>query len=339
MKIAQFHNRPCAGTALAGRANGGGWDEGSWRIGNFFGLRSGQVFEKGEVMMFRFGKSSYVAMAAALFAVWTSPAISQDYTQSGSTLLITGSTGSDNLSVTGGAAGAVVVTDNENAEVETFSNISRINIDLRGGNDLLSLSNIDLNGGLISARLGADNDSVVVTGSLDADVILDGELGDDDVDLSGGVTVLGSLDIYGGIRDDVIDLTGVGVNGDLWIDAQAGDDDLTFDGLAVGGRTRIDLGAGVDFATGAGAVFDDDVVLIAGLGNDDILNSLNTYNGDLTVDLRGGDDDYAELDSFVNGDYRVDGGAGNDDFNDTGTIVLGSRSSTSVLLSADEELT
>ena len=71
-------------------------------------------------------------------------------------------------------------------------------------------------------------------------------------------------------------------------------------------------------------------MIITGLGNDDLFNSANIFAADLFVELRGGADDYEELGSTINGDYHVDGGAGGDSFDDTGTVVVGSRTTTSV---------
>jgi len=256
--------------------------------------------------------------------------IAQDFQVSGSTLIITGDRDADDLTVSGGALGEVFVTDSQGTEIDSFSGIRNIDIDLLGGRDLLTLNNLALDGGVVSARLGADEDDVVVLGLIDADLILDGETEDDFIDLGRGVTVTGDLDVYGGLRNDFINLNGAGVQGNLWVDAQAGDDELLYDGLVVDGRSRIDLGVGHDNAAGTGAIFGNDVEYIAGLGDDDVFHSTNAYNGDLRVDLRGGDDAYAERSGFVDGYYHVDGGACDDDFDDSGTVVIGSQTTNSV---------
>jgi hypothetical protein len=275
-------------------------------------------------------KSGFIATVAAAMCAWTNVGVAQEFTVSGSTLRIRGETDADNLTVTGGLLGEVVVTDGQGNELDTFGDIDRIEIDLRGGGDVLTLVDLALDGGFVGVKLGADGDDVFVTGLIDADLILDGEGDADLFDLSGGATITGDLDVYGGLRNDDILLTGAVVNGDLWVDGQAGDEELTVDGLVVDGRSRIDLGVGDDTLLGSGATFTGDVLIIAGLGSDDIFNDANIFDGDLTVELRGGDDDYEEIGSTINGDYDVDGGPGDDDFDDTGTTVVGSRTVESV---------
>ncbi len=278
-----------------------------------YGLRSGLI----------------AAIASAAFACGNT-GFAQDFSVSGSTLRIVGDSDDETLVLTGGAPGEVIVTDGNGDEIDAFDGIRQIDIDLRGGEDVLTLSNLALDGGFISANVGLAGDAVFVTGLIDADLVLRGGGDADLMDLSGGTIVTGNLDIYGGVRSDDVILTGLVVTGDLWVDTQGGDDELLFDGLTVDGRTRIDLGAGDDDAGGTGATFNDDVVIIAGLGSDDLFNSANVFTGDLFVDLRGGNDDYEELGSTIDGDYDVDGGAGNDSFDDSGTVVLGSRSTKSV---------
>jgi large repetitive protein len=290
--------------------------------------RAGSKYKEAEAMSGL--KCGFIATVAAAVCAWTNLGIAQDFSVSGSTLTVKGDTGADNLTFTGGLLGEVVVTDGQGNEIDAFADIDRIEIDLRGGGDLLTLADLALDGGFVGVKLGADGDDVFVTGLIDADLILDGEGDADLFDLSGGATITGDLEIYGGLRNDDILLTGVVVNGDLLVDGQAGDEELNFDGLAVDGRTRIDLGVGDDSAVGSGAAFIGDVELIAGLGTDDVFNDANVYDGDLTVSLGGGEDDYEELGSTVNGDYHVNGGAGDDDFDDTGTVVVGSRTTTSV---------
>lgn len=280
--------------------------------------------------MYGLKSSGFLGALTAAVLAWTNVGVAQEFSVSGSTLRIRGEADSDNLTLSGGAIGDVLVTDGDGNEIDAFSGINRIEVDLRGGEDVLTLTDLALDGGSVSAKLGADGDDVFVTGLIDADLLLDGEGDADRLDLSGGATITGDLDVSGGLRNDDILLSGAVVNGDLWVDGQAGDEELSFDGLTVDGRTRIDLGPGDDSAIGTGAVFVDDVAIIAGLGNDDVFNTANLYGGNLTVDLGGGADDYEELGATIDGDYDVDGGAGDDDFDDTGTVVAGSRTVTSV---------
>jgi len=264
-----------------------------------------------------------------------SSAMSQEVSQSGSVLTVRGDTDRDDVTIVGTGPGNVTVTNNQGGDSEDYTGVDTVQVDLRTGDDTLSISNLDLsqggvglaapNFGFVNVKLGFGEDEVFVSGTINADALIDGEAESDDIDLSAGVTVVGSLGVYGGLRDDEINLTGVGVGVDLLVDAQGGDDELLFSGLLVNGLASIDLGAGNDYAAGTGATFTDDAQVIAGLGDDTIENSANVYSGSLYVELRGGDDDYSELAANIAGDYSVDGGPGNDNFDDTGTIVGGTR--------------
>lgn len=254
-----------------------------------------------------------------------SSAMSQEVSQSGSVLTVIGDTDRDDVTIVGTGPGIVTVTNNQGGDSEDYTGIDTVQVDLRTGDDTLSISNLDLNLGFVNVALGFGEDEVFGSGPFNADVLINGEAESDDINLSAGVTVIGSLGVYGGLRDDEIDLTGVGVDVDLFVDAQGGEDEVYFSGLLVSGVASIDLGAGADYAAGTGATFTDDVQMIAGLGDDTIENSTNVYSGSLFVELRGGDDDYSELAANIVGDYSVDGGPGNDNFDDTGTIVGGTR--------------
>jgi hypothetical protein len=278
--------------------------------------------------MFAVSKSRLVAAIAASACAWTSQGMAQSISKSGSTLTVKGTTGVDNLTLTGSTAGAIAVLNNRNSQTTAFTGIQRINVDLLGGNDVLNLVSLDLNGGIASVKMGADNDAVTASGTNDASLSLDGELGNDDITVSG--TVSGDVALYGGIRDDIIDVSGTTFDGDLYVDAQGGEDDVYYDGTTVFGLTHLDLGPGADLAEGSGALFMDDVEIIAGLEDDQVNNSNSTYEGNLFVDLRGGDDNYNELSSFVGGDYHIDGGPGTDHVDHTGTVVVGSTSTTSI---------
>jgi hypothetical protein len=119
--------------------------------------------------------------------------MSLDSSQSGSTLTVTGTNDQEDVTITGTGAGAVTVTNDRNGNFESFTGVSTLVVDLRSSGDRLEIIGVDLDGGFVNVRMGADNDILTLGGTLDADVRLDGEAGEDDIDLSGGVTVLGDL--------------------------------------------------------------------------------------------------------------------------------------------------
>ncbi|MEM6561474.1 MAG: calcium-binding protein, partial [Planctomycetota bacterium] len=232
--------------------------------------------------------------------------------QNGNTLDITGTDEADVIVITrelDEELGSVLRVIANEADLGVFPGISRINADLRGGDD-----NFDLDTGLPNTFIttvfgGAGNDVIRVD---EGDHALDGGAGDDDIAIAFGGGVIrggdGNDTLDGGNEDGVAIFGGDGNDvisaalGNLF--GEAGDDELTVVRAAFsGGGGLLDGGSGDDLIriTGAGT----NAEAIGGAGDDIILADPET---NVSISGGSGNDMIDAFDSV--GD--IDGGIGND---------------------------
>lgn len=223
--------------------------------------------------------------------------------------------------------------------------VRSIKLDLKGGDDDLEISGVQIPGSL-TAILGEGNNSVFIDGdtSIGGALSLKSGVGNDSFDLVNGVRVAKNLTVSAGAGTNDIDLLfGVHVGGALAVSTGAGNDTVRFGRLFVGGATTAKLGdgenslrndvsdAGRTHLQGAAKFFfgaDEDVFdlaeetffgagLTANLGNGFNLVELEEFTiGGKLVSITGGfgGDIVRVADSNINGSLKVALGGGQNSF-------------------------
>jgi hypothetical protein len=189
-------------------------------------------------------------------------------TLSGSSLVVTGDSSSNALTIEPALDGVTVVglygTLVDGSSEVTFPGVRRLTVKLRKGSDRLTLTQVtlpqgidsveldDVRGGAVRIRTGNGNDWVSFFGPSSFDGLsvetsngndwvwvegawvsgdLDIDTGADDDDVTIVATlVTDDLDIHQGNDDDVLVLADVTVDDDTHLDGENGDDVLFFDG-------------------------------------------------------------------------------------------------------------
>lgn len=240
----------------------------------------------------------------------------------GTMLIVTFDGGGDpDVVLTGTAEGAITVTGTD--DDGSFTGIRNIKIvghagsdhitldklllrgnitaDLRGGDDVFTMTGETIIGGNISIKTGDGADTV----RIDADVA--GKqitlLKNVTVDLGSAAAGIDTFTIFGDqLDDEVREITGIG--GNLTVKGQGGSQQVSFDTLLLTKNLKIDLGAGNDSIRLAVDANEADVgVLVGGnatlkLGDgDDAVTFIGggegavTFNRNLTIDLGNDDGD------------------------------------------------
>jgi hypothetical protein len=202
--------------------------------------------------------------------------------------IVISSTNGD-VNVTGGGAG---LTDN-NGTVTVTGNVDSINVDLGGGSDSVTMSNISLASGLagrigditIDTGDGADSVHLSNVDSNNITINADGpssglggggirglfnQTGSNDLVTLTNVNADASLTITTGGGADDVALNHVTVTGDGLVTTGAGNDELhSHDGSYQGSFNAVFMGAGNDLLESGGNDFRSAITLISGgLGSD-----------------------------------------------------------------------
>lgn len=250
--------------------------------------------------------------------------------QDGGTLSIEGTAAADDLFIETVATGDVVITDNDTGDSEEFFDVTRIIIHGRRGNDILTLGELDLDGGRLSVYGDDGHDQLLFGGNVFAAVRAFGGGGHDLVDFgSAGLEIDGNVLIEAGAGADDVSAGDTHFLGFLAIDTDAGSDVVEYDLVEVEGYFHLQLGAGHDEAFGSGCLFHWRVHIEGEAGDDwvhhDADTAGNVYETNLQVQMGAGRDLYEEIDGTVDGNFNANGGPGRDSIDVSGTVFNGTR--------------
>jgi Ca2+-binding RTX toxin-like protein len=223
--------------------------------------------------------------------------------------------GNDVVVFNGPAAGAGFVADFDG----DFS------IDAGAGNDSLTLSNIEVDGD-VSINTGAGNDRLTAS-EIEAtgDVSVNAGVGNDNLTLTGASAA--SLSVNLGAGNDTAQLTDLDVDGAISLNAGDGNDSLTISGAASADddadNVSVNLGGGNDTLNVSGLDVVGNVNVTGGAGNDSVSLS-GEVEGDVSLELGAGNDKLSLNNlTVVDGDLNIHLGAGNDKLTVSGLDVDG----------------
>jgi hypothetical protein len=249
--------------------------------------------------------------------------------QSGSTLFIRGDNAGNEIGITEVGDDTYLVagvgTTVNGAAERTFSGIRNINVDLRGGNDILGVADdftgLDVAIGVIAEDEPADLTGIETTDltGLDGTLIIQMGTGNDLVGLT--VDVGGSVIVNTSSGADRVDVASSEVNGDLIINTQDGADSVTVLDSFVNASIVVNTGRHVDGVlvqqSDAGGIVvnggreRDQVGVFDVLSENHIIVIGDTGNDDLEVE-------------FTESRYlQINGGSGNDEIDADGNDVFG----------------
>ncbi len=251
----------------------------------------------------------------------------------GGTLTITGDNSANEVAVEQTTEGLRVRTisgtklNGTTNGILTFVNPTQTTIDLKGGNDRLTLG--DYLGGGVSVQMGAGHDQVNLSGiNTDGDLKIDLGAGNDGLAAHlGGVShtdanvVGGNVTLLGGAGGDRMILESLNALNNLTLDAGADNDVVLLGSGSTNGTTSVLLGNGNDVASLANrtsrglfsltAAAGDDLVGVIhcefqqpatfdlGVGKDALLTSTNLFLANVTrAGGTGNDTLYSTADSF-----------------------------------------
>ena len=277
--------------------------------------------------------STLVAITMAL--AFTAPAHAAPATasQSGSGFLtVNGGSGGnkhDDIELVGLGSGVIDVIDNGSggSSLGSFSGVTGVAVNLKGGENSLSLDNVDIPNSLTISAGGKD-DTVSVNNALVVGGFLTIALGKGDnhvnADHSGvdSISVGSNVNIDTGSGDDAIGLSVLNSNAHVTIKAGGGDDDVAISGSSsIGNRLIINAGSGNNTV-----VIADTWATVAQVfsgGGEDNVQIVNTQIADFMDVISGGGVDTVLTDSSTAGnEYRINCGPGVDTLTDGGTPTV-----------------
>lgn len=185
-------------------------------------------------------------------------------------------------------------TINGRAEPDFFFIDDDVHIDLRGGEDVLTIRGAVVPGD-VGIDLGSDDDVFTWTGGSLHSLFVSGASSADAITVD-SLTIGGDLKIAGNDGRDALSVTSVTVGGKTSLDGDSGDDTFLVDGLQQGGRFSLNAGDGNDGAL--------------------VLDSHFGASATLELDAR---DDHVTLQEVTADDaVGIDGGGGVDTYTDGG---------------------
>jgi hypothetical protein len=224
-------------------------------------------------------------------------------------LIIEGTNDNDIVTITGippGVAGSgmYLVTTKQGVQPQQTQTVSGVTgdicVNLRGGNDQLTMNNVYVNGSII-IEMESGNDTVtlgdldVVSSSEDLEV----NLGTGNDELNGRRNFIGGdQTLVGGDGDDTFTFEGIASPFTLgtsaagnanWVTGE-GNDTVTVLYAFIAGAFAIDLGGGTDSLDIFGSAASGNVVFLGGAGSDTLTVDTNFFDAALLVDT-GADND------------------------------------------------
>jgi hypothetical protein len=208
-------------------------------------------------------------------------------TLSGSSLVVTGDTSGNTLTIEGTVDGLTVTglygTLVDGSSEVTFSGVQRLTVKMRKGSDRLTLTQLTLPGKL-DVRLGKGHDSVELDDVRSGAVFIRTGDGDDAVGFF-GPSSFDSVSVQTSNGRDWIWVEGAWVAGDLDIDTGADDDDVTIVATQVADDIHVHQGNDDDFLVLADVTVDDDTHLDGENGDDFLVfDGYLWFGDDLDID-------------------------------------------------------
>ncbi|RLS56972.1 MAG: hypothetical protein DWH91_05420 [Planctomycetota bacterium] len=259
-------------------------------------------------------------------------------TLNGSTLTITGDNSNNELAVEQTVGGLQVRAINGTKLNGTadgslvFSNPSRINLDLLGGNDQLFLS--DFLGGTVNVQMGSGNDTLTLEGiNSDGALTIDLNSGNDRLEARLGGSeptdsnvVGGNFTLQCGNGNDTVLIGALNALQNISIDGNNGNDVIGLGAGRTDGTTSILLGNGNDTAGLSDRTLVGNFSLNAGNGDDLVgLNQLEV-EGASTIELGNGKDALLSQSTAFYGNVSRKGGTGTDQiFSQNDTFFSGNN--------------
>lgn len=200
----------------------------------------------------------------------------------------------------------------------TFANPTQTNIDLKGGNDRLTLG--DFLGAGVSVQMGSGNDQVNLNGiSTDGDLEIDLGAGNDGLlSKSGGLglsdpnVVGGNLRLVGGAGRDRLILTSLNALHNLTVDAGTDNDVVLLSTNSTNGIASVLLGSGNDIMSLSTTTSRGLFSLNAGTGDDLVSLQQCEFEQPATFNMGAGKDALLSRDNLYLANVTQAGGTGSD---------------------------
>jgi hypothetical protein len=201
-------------------------------------------------------------------------------TQKGTTLNVVGNNANDNVEIDGIAPGVVVVTDNSTGLSTLHIGVRNINVDTKGGQDVVVVGGntafLDLGGGTLKINTGDNNDFVAVTGLANSALTIDTGKGTD-VALVVNSLVVGKATVNTGSEDDIVVFDTVIFANDVSVDTGSGVDLFAADNISVSGNLTVKLGSGNDFLALTNSLVGGKLSIDGQAGIDEIVDATGTF--------------------------------------------------------------
>ena len=173
----------------------------------------------------------------------------------------------------------------------TFTVRDDVRIDMNGGNDTVTVRNLNLDNyshSDLSINLGTGNDTLVVDST---------DLGDD-------------LDVVAGHGNDDIDVLETTAS-DVRIDGEYGDDEVFLDELAARASVSVDTGEDDDTVSVYDSNIGNDLIITTDAGQDDAIVHSTDVADDISINT-GSNNDYVAVDRSNADDITIQSGSGAD---------------------------
>ena len=238
-------------------------------------------------------------------------------------LSIVGDAGDNDVFVVGTGVSGQVDVYVDGSYYDTFSGIKTIKANMKGGDDLLELTSIQI-GGAVTADMGQGDDlfaidtmpffggegiappsSVFIGGSViaklgnndgdQADILtfFAGE-GGPGITIGNNVTLAGADiyigDIFGPFGSSAVDPGDINIGGFLKISNNGRDSSVILQNTNVGGTTVVSLGGGEDYVEVFTSSFARRVAVSMGAGDDDLIVGFSSFAADVVANGGKGDD-------------------------------------------------
>jgi hypothetical protein len=214
-------------------------------------------------------------------------------------LSILGDDGPNFIQITPGVGtGAFVVTGVDGTAVNgaalvTVTDVRKMNIDMKAGQDRVELLQVDLEQTL-SAKLGPDQDAFLFDGGrVKGKAEIKGGKDADELTVRGGARIGGKLVFETGKKNDTITVNNASIGGGLRISSGGGNDQITvqFSTLDEAEEALIQAGDGADRVDLLSVNFEDDFELDLGDGDDDVFVEDSDFDAEIFADGGDGDDE------------------------------------------------
>ena len=200
---------------------------------------------------------------------------------------ITLTSADDNLSITG-SGGEISYSLGDESGI--LSGVRRLSIVARGGDNVISLEQLQLEQDLTIRMAGGTDDISVTDSDIGGRLSIVTRGGADEVSLI-NTTVSGSGSVNTGGGDDEVSISGVTVESALVLVTSIGDDTVEIASSQLNNRANISTAGGADSIEMDNVTVEGRMTMATSTGSDKVKLNENTFNNVLSVNTGGNDDE------------------------------------------------